>query len=183
MNEIMPIELAPGDHMPMSWAEYEELGPEVRGEYIAGEFIMSPLPSKRHQRACFRLVELLTDVLPEGVEVIAGWGWKPGDDEFGPDVMVFDETDEEVRFTGTPYLCVEVLSTDRGADLVRKFARYADAGLPCYWVIDLAMPEIIVFGLGEGGGYREVTRLGGYETATLDIGPARVTLSPAELLG
>lgn len=119
------------------------------------------------------MVELVADAMPEGVEVITGWGWKPGDDEFGPDVMVFDQTDEDVRYTGTPHLCIEVPSTDRGADLVCKFARYADAGLPRYWVIDLEVPEIIVFELAEGGGYREVTRLGGSETATLDIGPVR----------
>ncbi|HSJ35685.1 MAG TPA: Uma2 family endonuclease [Acidimicrobiia bacterium] len=95
---------------------------------------------------------------------------------------VFDETDDEARFTGTPHLCIEVLSTDRGADLVRKFARYAAAGLPRYWVIDLDIPEIIVFELGEGGGYREATHLGGFQLATLDVGPGQVTLSPAKLL-
>lgn len=183
MNEIMPIDLAPGDHIPMSWEEYESLGPEIRGEYIAGEFIMSPLPSGRHQDACLILADKLRSAVPAGIGVRLSWGWKPGDDEFGPDVMVFDRTDEDVRYTGIPHLCIEVLSTDRGADLVRKFARYADAGLSRYWVIDLDIPEIIVFELGEGGGYREVTRLGGDETATLDIGPAQVTLSPAELLG
>ena len=44
--------------------------------------------------------------------MIEAWGWKPGPDEFIPDVMVFDATNEVARLTATPHLVVEVLSTD-----------------------------------------------------------------------
>lgn len=178
----MPTDLQPGQRVPMSWDEYENLGPENRGEYLDGAFVVSPLPSGRHQDACFELTRLISEALPTGVKARSSWGWKAGDDEFGPDVMVFDETHEDLRYTGTPHLCVEVLSTDRGADLVRKFAKYAAAGLPRYWVVDLDLPEIIAFELGRDGGYREVARVTGDEEATLDVGPARVSLVPARLL-
>ncbi len=179
---VMSTDTQSGRRIPMSWQEYEELGTEARGEYIDGALVVSPLASRRHQRACRRLLNLIEAALPDGSDVAGTWGWKVGDDEFGPDVMVFDETDKDVRYTGTPHLCVEVLSTDRAADLVRKFAKYADAGLPRYWIVDLDVPEITVFELTSEGGYREAQRVSGAQEASLDVGPTQMTLAPSELV-
>lgn len=179
MNVEMSTTLQPGRRLPMSWDEYVDV--DVRGEYIDGELVVSAMPTRRHQVACQRLIEMIGAVLPEGVDVVGSWGWKPGRDEFGPDVMVFDETDEDVRYTGIPHLCVEVRSADPGADLVRKMAKYAQAGLPRYWVVDPARPELVVFELGDTG-YREVARLIGEEPARLDLGSTTVELSPSQLV-
>jgi Uma2 family endonuclease len=120
----------------MSWEEYTRLGDDVRAEYIDGRAVMTPSPSRRHQDASRRLAQALDEVVPPTHRVTLAWSWRVGHDEFVPDIMVHPQTDEDIRFTGLPALVVEVLSTNRGDDLVRKTAKYAAAGLTQYWILD-----------------------------------------------
>ena len=85
------------------------------------------------------------------------------------------------RLTSIPYLAVVVLSSDLTADTIRKFAKYAAAGLERYWIIDPEGPVVIVYHL-EGSVYVEQARHGPGTTVDLDVGPARVTFDPADLL-
>ena len=168
------------DGQEMSWEDYVALGTEPRAEYVDGRLLVSPSPSRPHQQTIHRLVSALEAVLPDDLDVTSEWSWKVGDDEFIPDVVVHALTDETVRFTGTPVLAIEVLSSNRSADLVTKVVRYAAAGLSHYWVVDLRDGVLDAFELHEGT-YRPTAHVTLDAPADVSFGPASVRVDLAAL--
>lgn len=164
----------------MSREEYSALGEKIRGEYVDGHLVVSPSATLPHQTIARRLANAIEEVLPSGVRVATEWAWKPGDDEFIPDVIVFDDHGETVRYTHTPHLVIEILSDDRARDLVRKSHRYALAGPPRYWEVDPDGPVVSVFSLIDGV-YAGTGWYGPDQHIQRDIGPAIVSLSPGDL--
>lgn len=166
----------------MTWEEYQALGQDVRGEYIDGTLVVIPPPDKFHQRAARRLANQLEEACRERAEVQVQCGWKPAADEFVPDIMVVPPNEEVARFTGTPYLLVEILSSNRSDDLVRKATKYALLGAPRYWILDPRDVTLIAFELRHAA-YEEVARVTGGATANLDFGVGVVEVCPSALFG
>ncbi len=171
------------ERRPATWEEYQSLGEDVRAEYIDGEIVMTPFPTLGHQQACRRLANLVEANLPGGFEVVEAYGWKPGEDEFGPDVMVFPtaESTSDVRFTGTPVLCIEVVSGNRGIDYVTKAAKYAMAGLVHYWILDPA-GTLDVLTLDETGHYLLEAEVRVGQSQDVSFGIATVHIDLATIL-
>lgn len=165
----------------MSWEEYTRLGDDVRAEYIDGRAVMAPSPTRRHQDAARRVAQALDAVVPATHRVTLAWSWRVGRDEFVPDVMVHPQTDEDIRFTGLPALVVEVLSSNRGDDLVRKTVKYAAAGLPHYWILDPRDRVLDAYALLDGA-FELRARLVDRDAGQVPFGIATARIDLAELL-
>ena len=165
----------------MSWEDYEGLEDGVRGEYIDGCLVVNPRPAYLHQLMMLNLAYQLKAACPEGYTAVSEWAWKPGADEWAPDVMVCERDDAAIRFTGTQQVIVEILSTKRTDDVVRKLYRYAAAGLPRYWIADPLEPSVRAYELQDGQ-YEEVAEAVGESEVEFDFGVGRVMLRPSDLL-
>ncbi|MYC33085.1 MAG: Uma2 family endonuclease [Chloroflexi bacterium] len=71
---------------------------------------------------------------------------------------------------GAPDIVIEVLSSDRNRDLVRKRQVYAEAGIPHYWLCDLRQDTLTLLELRDGG-YLESATLTADDTLTTPLLP------------
>jgi Uma2 family endonuclease len=157
-----------------------------RYELLDGMLIVTPAPRHLHQRAVTQLWRRLDDSAPADLEVLVA----PFevvlaiDTVLQPDVLVArreDFTDRDLP--AVPVLAVEVLSpSTRLFDLNTKKARYEQAGVPSYWVIDpdKEAPSVTVWELRDAA-FVEVARASAAETLTVRL-PFPLTLVPADLV-
>ncbi|MGH9091686.1 MAG: Uma2 family endonuclease [Acidimicrobiales bacterium] len=170
-----------------------QLAPEdsLRRELVAGQLLVTPAPSNRHQAAVLSLARLLADACPADLRVmLSPCAWRiSATTVFEPDLMVVRgaELDLDAPFTGTPLLVVEVRSpSTAAADRTLKRDQYARHGAAAYWLVDPGGPA--------GGHVQSLTALrladGIYEEEATVTGdepyqaerPFPVTVVPAELV-
>jgi Uma2 family endonuclease len=129
-----------------------------RYEILDGDLVVSPSPSREHQRALKWLFLVFQRQLERAnvAEVFLA----PFDAILSaqrvlvPDLMVVRlERISIVRergIEGAPDLVLEVMSSRASLDRVRKFDLYAKAGIPEYWIVDPIGETIEVYFLVEG---------------------------------
>ncbi len=145
-----------------SRAEYEQmidagiLGSEDHVELIEGEIVeMSPEKS-RHAVATELVAEALRAAFPKGHAIRVQHPLSlPDDSEPEPDVAVVRGSQRDYRegHPRTAVLVVEVSDSSLAYDRGRKSKIYAKAGIPEYWVVDLAKRRVHVHRKPTSGKY------------------------------
>lgn len=150
-------------------AETGILGPDERVELVRGVLRRMSPKSRAHVVAVDCVGNLLRDALRGRASVYqeAPLVAESIDSEPEPDILVCSNPDPTAYATArtAPLLVVEVADSSLAYDLGEKAAIYADAGIPEYWVVDLAARSLEVL--------RE-PRPGGYEARSTLEGDARV---------
>jgi len=151
-----------------------------RYELIDGVIVVTPSPSRRHQRVARGVQAQLSNLSEQLIGLFAPLDVDlASDTTVQPDLLVVDRTefDDEARPV-RPLLVVEILSPSTSRiDQLLKRERYERASVPSYWIIDPAGPSVTVCELRDGQ-YVEAATATGNETIDVQL-PARLTLRPA----
>jgi Uma2 family endonuclease len=148
--------------------------PEDRNRYelIEGELFVAPAPNTEHQRKAFRLSRILADHAERhdlGEVFIAPYDVVLDDSTvLEPDIMFVSKSRQSIVtaacIEGAPDLVVEVLSdSSRTIDRFVKRDRYAEFGVPEYWLLEPFEPRIEILRL-EGRKYRLMGSFGPADT-------------------
>ena len=151
---------------------------EQRCELIDGVLRMAAFPIPDHQFLATVLASRLTSQITEvgqGIALPATGIILTDDTAVGPDITVIQADRAGIigarAINGAPDIVVEVLSSNRRADLVRKRELYQAAGIPEYWILDGDANTLAVLALGPDGSYRELAILTAADTLTTPLFP------------
>jgi Uma2 family endonuclease len=158
--------------------DYYRIPDKGRIELLDGVVVVSPSPTRIHQRTALNLAVLLRECRTGRLEVVIG----PYDVRirplrvFEPDVVVLPLDNEEA------VLAVEVLSKyGRSYDRGVKRRGYEERGIPSYWIIDPDSPAVTVLELGRTGRYEETGFFQGDDLCAIDR-PFPVRFRPSDLV-
>lgn len=182
----MTTKIGPRSGMQLSVDEFMDLDlPEpddkLKLELDDGKLYIMPRPRIAHQSTQGSLIQIFYnyqdsfDEVPFEVHadvIVALPSELPR--LFAPDLAVIlpgnDAVVGERMIEGAPDIVVEVLSSDRNRDLVRKRQVYAEAGIPEYWIFDQVNQVVRHLELHDGE-YVERTVLTADDTLTTQLLP------------
>ncbi len=182
----MTTTIEPRTGMQLSVAEFMDLDlPEpddkLKLELDDGKLYIMPRPRIAHQRTQGKLIQHFFNFQDSFEEppcevhldvIVALPSELPR--LFAPDLSVIlrgnDVGISDRMIEGAPDIVVEILSSDRNRDLVRKRQVYAEAGIPEYWIFDERNETATLLDLRDGQ-YVERTRLTAEDTLTTPLLP------------
>ncbi|MEX2620537.1 MAG: Uma2 family endonuclease [Egibacteraceae bacterium] len=142
--------------------DYDVFGDE-RIQLLDGQLVTMSPQTARHAGIVEALNERLMPALVGTARVrlpmAAGEHSEPE-----PDIAVVPADEPRDRHPQRALLVIEVADSSLALDLVRKARIYAAAGVPVYWVIDVAGDVVHVHTDPGGQGYASVTRHSADET-------------------
>ncbi|HEY4019605.1 MAG TPA: Uma2 family endonuclease [Pseudonocardiaceae bacterium] len=175
------------DHL-VTLDEWKALPEDTRFgiEVVEGVLIVAPRPVSLHQRAIYRLCTQFDEQLPTRfsplpeVEVVLTGS--PLLTVRVPDVAVVDaelvDTNPARYKPSDVSLAVEMLSEGSvRTDRVTKFAEYAEAGIPNYWIVDLDAPVSLIRYQLIDGDYELLGEHTGTVSGELDGSPITLDLT------
>ena len=187
----MAVEIATARRL-FTREEYHRMGevgilkPTDRVELIRGEIVeMSPIGS-RHIAFVNNLTQLLVVRLAGRAIVSVQNPVALADDtEPQPDLAILRLRTEPAYKEVEPYgsdtlLLIEVAESSLSYDRSTKLRLYAEFGIPEYWLVIGPAESIDVYRDPDAGGYRDVRRVSGDATVTLQAFPD-VALTLAEI--
>lgn len=170
---------------PLTYVDLELMPDDGhRYELIDGTLIVTPAPTRRHQRVSSRLFTKLQASLPDDLLLVAA----PTDVRladatvFQPDLLVVDDAEfDRLDVPLQPRLVVEILSPSTSSiDRLLKFNKFQAAGCPSYWIVDPDEPRLTAWDLVDGT-YVCTGDVAGEDSWTSTL-PYAVTVTPASLI-
>lgn len=158
-----------------------------RFEILDGGLLMTPPPGLYHEGLWLKLRDLIKDAVPADHVVLGSPGIDMEPSYLIPDVTVVRRDavrrDRRLAHPSELLLVVEVVSPGSvSADRILKPVKYAEAGIPHFWRIEI-QPELSLtaYALPDGGDvYTEVGAWTAGQTATIRA-PFRADIDVAEL--
>jgi Uma2 family endonuclease len=173
-----PVRFTSADYYRLG--EIGALAENERVELIDGEIIEMSPEGSRHSACVIRLIRFLTPRVGDALVGAHGSLFLPDEYRPMPDVVVLrasaDEYEQAHPTHEDALVVIEVSDTSLRYDRHVKSGRYAEAGIPEYWLVDLTRDKISVHQRPVAGQYADV-RVYGFgeswaspELAGLEVG-------------
>jgi Uma2 family endonuclease len=166
-------------------AEVGILKPNDRVEPIRGEIVKMSPAGRRHQAFVDNLCQLLVLRLAgRAIVSVQNPVVLSEDTEPQPDLKILRRRPvpykEREAYADDVALLIEVADSSLRYDRSTKLALYAEVRIPEYWVVDCNAESIEIHRTPDGDRYRDVSRVQGVATVTLQAFPD-VALTLAEI--
>jgi Uma2 family endonuclease len=129
-------------------------------ELIHGQIVEMSPENTPHRATIMKLTRVLVESLDADTYAVQTQSTLPLDDQNAPepDLAVLRGTPDDLMQGELPVaLVIEVADTSLERDRTVKQRLYAQAGIPAYWIVNLAARELEMFSDPRGERYRERT--------------------------